>query len=365
MRLQTTAGQLNAALRQMTGIVGRRVTAPVLSAVKFEGGRLFATDLDNEASVTLATVGNPEGSAAIDFFGLSALAAHIDAAEPVTIVEDGGAAKVSFNGSEYQMASYAASDFPVFGDVDGTRSASGNLGLVAAIRRIGFAMSNEETRYYLNGVAILKTHDGQAVIAATDGHRLAYLPLDGVPDEAFGAIIWKPTVHLLARQKGEPTTVTFDRGRHRIRFEFPGLTLSAKLVDGTYPDIFRVIPTDAKPLFSVDRLRMLTVAKRMRSFSRTRSGVKLVGRPEHLSLELTSFNEKAVEHVEWWGGEPAPFECGYNIDYLISALTELRGDVVTFSPGPGFSGSPDISSSPVIISCGNDPLRIVQMPMRV
>ncbi|MCA0278470.1 MAG: hypothetical protein LCH86_20935 [Proteobacteria bacterium] len=359
MKLQTSAGQLHSALRQMAGIVSRRVTTPVLTSVKFEGGRLIGTDLDNEASVMLATIGNVEGSAAIDFFGLSALASHIDPAEQVTIVEDGGAAKVSFNGSEYQMASYPASEFPVFGDVEGVRSASGNMGLVAAIRRIGFAMSSEETRYYLNGVAILQSPDGPPIIVATDGHRLAYLPLDGVPEEAFGAIIWKPTVHLLARQKGEPVAIEFNRAANRIRFEFPGLTLSAKLVDGTFPDIFRVIPRDAKPLFSVDRKQLLSVAKRMRSFSLAKNGVKLVGRPEGLQLVLAAHSSCAIEHVAWSGAEPAPFECGYNIDYLISAFSELSGDVITFAPGG------DIAGTPVILSCEGDPLRIVQMPMRV
>ncbi|WP_406871601.1 hypothetical protein WHT83_14875 [Aminobacter sp. P9b] len=359
MKLQTSAGQLHAALRQMAGIVSRRVTTPVLSAVKFEAGRVIGTDLDNEASVTLATIGTAEGSAAIDFFGLSALAAHIDPAEQVTIVEDGGAAKVSFNGSEYQMASFPASDFPVFGDVAGTRNSTGNLGLVAAIRRIGFAMSSEQTRYYLNGVAILQSPEGQPIIAATDGHRLAYLPLDGAPEEAFGAIIWKPTVHLLARQKGEPVAIEFNRKGNRIKFEFPGLTLSAKLVDGKYPDIFMVIPRDPKPLFSVDRKQMLSVAKRMRSFSWAKNGVKLVARTEGLRLELASFSNRATECVDWSGAAPEPFECGYNLDYLISAFAELSGDVVTFSPAAGISGSP------VILSCEGDPLRIVQMPMRV
>lgn len=356
MKLQTSAGQLRSALRQMAGIVSRRVTTPVLSAVKFEGGRLIGTDLDNQAAVTLATVGDVEGSAAIDFFGLSALAAHIDPSEQVTIVEDGGAATVSFNGSEYQMASYPASAFPDFGEVAGARSATGNLGLVAAIRRIGFAMSGEDTRYYLNGVAILKSPEGQAIIAATDGHRLAYLPLDGVSEEAFGAIIWKQTVHLLAKQKGEPVAIEFNRQKNRIRFDFPGVTLSAKLVDGTFPDIFRVIPHGAKPLFSVERQRLLAVARRMSPFA---YAVKLVGRPEGLRLELATSSNRATERVDWCGTAPEPFECGYKLEYLISGLSQLSGDVVTFSPADSITGSP------VILSCDGDPLRIVQMPMRV
>lgn len=359
MKIQTTAGQLNAALRQMAGIVGRRNTIPVLSTVKFDGGRLIGTSLDIEAAVALPTIGNAEGSAAIDFFGLSALAAHIDAAEPVTVAEEDGVAKVSFNGSVYQMASYPASEFPLFGEIEGVRSATGNLGLVAAMRRIRFAMSTEETRYYLNGVAILNSPDGQPIIAAADGHRLAYMPLDGAPEEAFGAIIWQPTVHLLARQKAEPTAVWFDRDRHRAKFDFPGLTLSAKLIDGAYPDIFRVIPRDARPVFSVDRRRFLAVAKRMRSFSQTREGVKLIGKHDCLALELNAFGQRAAEHLDWHGDAPEPFECGYNLGYLISALAELSGDVVTFSADGGLAGAP------VILGCEGDPLCIVQMPMRV
>lgn len=365
MKMQTTAGQLRAGLRLFRGIVHRRNTIPVLGTVKFADGRMTGTDLDMELSVALPTIGRMEGAAAIDWFGLDTLARHLEAREEVTITEADHSAAVAFNGSEYRMASCAVADYPDFGAIDGAISATGNLGLVAAMRRVRMAISTEETRYYLNGVALLTGPDGP-VLAATNGHQLAMMPLGTMPEGAAGAIVPSAVVHWLCAQKHEPDACIFagvDKARPRARFEFAGMTLSAKLIDGTFPDIFRVIPRAPQPAFTVERARMLRVLMRMRDFAGGRgSGIRLAGEGGEVTLSLVYAPEDraATERVALDGGASASFAAGFNIDYLVSILSQLRGDRVTFAPERG-----DFASSPCLITGDDDSLRVVLMPMRV
>lgn len=369
MKVQTTAGQLRAGLRLFRGIIHRRNTIPVLGMVRFRDGRLTGTDLDTELSVALPSIGAMEGAAAIDWFGLDALAGNIDGGEEMTISEANNLATVAFNGSEYSMASLPVADFPDFGAVDGARSSTGNLGLVAAMRRIRFAVPSEEVRYYLNGVALLVAPDGSALVAATNGHQLAMLPLDAMPEGAAGAIVPRDVVHWLCAQKREPDACIFggvepgDKSSPRARFDFADMSLSAKLIDGTFPDIFRVVPRDPPPAFTVDREPMLRVLMRMRDFGAGRGrGVKLSGEDGVLTLSLVYALEgrQATEKLATTMAASAPFTGSYNVDYLISILSEMRAGRVTFAPERG-----DLAGSPCLITGDDDALRVVLMPMRV
>ena len=311
MKMQTTAGQLRAGLRLFRGIISRRNTIPVLGTVRLADGKMTGTDLDMELSVALPTIGRMEGAAAIDWFGLDVLAGRLDPQEEVTIAEADHSAAVTFNGSDYRMASCAAADYPDFGGIDGARSATGNLGLVGAMRRVRMAISTEETRYYLNGVALVAGPDGP-VLAATNGHMLAMMPLGAMPEGATGAIIPRAVVHWLCAGKREPEGCIFAgvepgaiSARPRARFEFAGMSLSAKLIDGTFPDIFRVIPRDPQPVFAVDRGRLLRVLTRMRDFGGGRMrAVKLAGGDGEVTLSLVYAAEgrAATEKLPLDGG---------------------------------------------------------------
>lgn len=359
MKVHTTAGHLRAATRLFRGIVNRCATVPVLGMVRLADGMVTGTDLGNELSVRLPTIGRMDGEAVIDFHGLSTLAGSIDADEELSITEADRTAAVTFNGSEYSMASCAVDDFPDFGPVEGERSATGNLGLVKAMRRVRFAISSEETRYYLNGVALLSDPDGKALVVATDGHRLATMPLDFMPSGAAGSIIPKRTVEWLCSGRHEPDACVFGSQTGRVRFELPGMTLSAKLIDGVFPDIFRVIPRDPRPVFTVDRATMLRALRRMGGFRAARSpGVKLANADGVLTLTLKSGDRSACERLPVVDA-PAPFEVRFNINYLIDALSAVCGDRVTFAPDGGET------AAPFLVTCDDDPLRVLVMPMRV
>lgn len=358
VQIETTAGNLKSALAALGGIIERRSTIPVLSTVRIGGGTIEATNLDIHAKVALPTIGKTKGKAAIDYHGLAALARLTPADEHVSINDDDGLATVAFNGSEYRLASLPVSDFPDAGKAAGTRSLTGNMGIVAAMRRVMFAISTEEIRYYLNGVAFMQDADGETCVCATDGHRLAYVPIPAAPNGCAGKIVPRQVVAFLAARKAEPVAITFDTDKPAAHFEFDGLSVFAKLIDGTYPDIWRVIPKEPSPRLTVHRDVTLAALRRIAEFSSDRwRGVKLSAAGDTLTLTAGSGERSAKEIVpaELQG---EPFECGYNVRYLIEALSRFGGDVTLACSG-------NIAGEPAALSAVNDSLRVVMMPMRV
>lgn len=360
MKLETTASNLQSAMRALNGVIVSRSTIPVLGMVKFAGGKVSGTDLDIEVSTALPSVGKMTGEAAIDFRGLSALSKHIDRDEAVTLSEEKGLASVAFNGSGYTLPSCSASDFPDMEKPSGEPWASGNAGFVAALRRVRFAVSTEETRYYLNGCAVMRDGGGQIFICAADGHRLAMQPIEAAPDAAVGRILPARLVSYLAGQKGEPSSIVFDANKLRAGFEFPGLSVFAKLIDGTYPDIFRVIPKDVVPFASFEKQIALRALRRIAAFALDGwRGVKLSADAKGALVLLAKFGERSAREVISCE-EAEPFEVVYNFHYLIQALQALADDKVTISAPPA-----QIAGKPAIISGDTDTLRLILMPMRV
>jgi DNA polymerase-3 subunit beta len=356
MKVQTTAGQLRAGLRLFKGIISRRNTIPVLGTVLLRDGKLTGTDLDCEISVALPSIGPMEGAAAIDWFALSALANAIDRDDELSLDESDGVARVAFNGSDYRMPSIPPGDFPAFNPVEGVASSTGNLGLVAALRRVRFAICQNETRYYLNGVALLKDADGQAIVVATDGHRVAVMPIDFMPEGAEGGIIPQHVVAWLCVQGLEPDSVVFNGAAARARFEFAGATLATKLIDGKFPDILKVVPAERRPVFEADRLSLLRLFRRMRAFQRhwRYPAAKMSGGAGGLAFTMKDNGFEMRESFDV--GEVEPFEVGFSLIYLIDAMTALRGERVTFHAGP--------SGEPWTITSDGDKLWILLMPRR-
>lgn len=361
MRLETTAGQLGNALRAFKGVIQRRNTIPVLSTLKISDGKISGTDLDTAVTLSLPSIGKMEGEALVDFFVLDSLTGHIERNENVVLSESEGYAALHFNGSDYRMPTMPVDDFPEFELVDGARTNTSNLGLVAAMRRVRFAISAEPTRYYLNGVSFVTDQDGQSHLVATNGHCLGIMPLDVLPEAAGGKILPRGLVDYMVRQKAEPEAAVFDPEKPRVRFEYPGMSLAAKTIDGTFPDVFRVIPQGAKPGFSVDRMAFLRTLKRVRAFAGTRRpAVKLCVEESKLTISCKGYDARtAEERVDLAGEAAAPWEAGYNADYLIQMCGALLGDVMTFATAT------DPGGSPALVTGDADALRLVIMPMRV
>lgn len=361
---QTTQTALHSALSAVTTIVERRNTIPILGAVRFADGKITGTNLDIEVTATLGLSGAMESPFTVENRQLARLVRHIPQDDEITVSSDGKiGAKLTFNGSAYSIIGYPATDFPDFKTADfGPDQSIHNAGIIAAMKRVRFAVSNEETRYYLNGV-YFGSYNDTPVIVATDGHRLAMQTIAFAPDALAGLIMPRGLVDYLISRKIEPNSVAgaqAEKGAPSVRLDYDGLTVKGRTVDGTFPDFTRVIPKAPTKRATFDRLKLLTVLRRIMVMSNERRRtVKLSFGASALTLSVS--NPDWGNGFETFTGFTGHFEGGYDVGfnarYLIDALSNFTADEVLLAQ--------DDAGSPAVLSAENDTLLTVLMPMRV
>lgn len=359
-------------LSHVQSIVEKRNTIPVLSNVRIEamgdGISFKATDMDTE--ITEIT------DAKIDEQGATTAPAHMlydivrklnDGAEVgFTFPDEKGQLSIASGRSKFSLSTIAVEDFPVIsGDSLPINFAMGKEEMKDVIDRTQFAVSTEETRYYLNGLYIHAKTEGETKvlrIVATDGHRLACVesPLPKGAEKMAGVIVPRKTVaeirKLLEDTKSE--TVAIALSENKIRFTLEDITLTSKLIDGTYPDYERVIPTDNDKVLEVGVKALSSAVDRVSVVAERTRAIKLITGKNHVMLTTSSPDlGSALEELEA-KYESEALEVGYNFRYLLDILSEIRGENVqiTFSDG----------ASPSVIHDTSDTSAIyVLMPMRV
>ncbi|PHP69064.1 DNA polymerase III subunit beta [Zhengella mangrovi] len=372
MRVTLERSNLLKSLNHVHRVVERRNTIPILSNVllKAEGASLEmkATDLDLE--VTEAT------SAQVDQAGATTVPAHLlydivrklpDGSEVMLKVEeDGGSMSVISGRSSFRLQCLPQADFPEL--TAGSFSHIFRMDsddLKGLIEKTQFAISTEETRYYLNGIFFHTLEDGGQLklrAVATDGHRLARAEMEapagseGMP----GIIIPRKTVSELQKLVDDPDIkVTVELSDTKIRFTLGSVILTSKLIDGTFPDYQRVIPTGNDKELLIDRQSFGQAVDRVSTISSERGrAVKLaIGNGQVVLTVNNPDSGSATEEVAA-GYEADPLEIGFNAKYLLDVTSQIGGSEARFLLAD--AGSPTLISDPA------DPDALyVLMPMRV
>jgi DNA polymerase-3 subunit beta len=257
-------------------------------------------------------------------------------------------------------------DFPTSAAVDlPVRFSIPAQSLRTLIDRTVFAISTEETRYYLNGI-YMHVVDGALRAVATDGHRMAIMdqPLPDGAAEMKGVIIPRKTVaelrKLLAKYNGDVCIAAGGSGKIRIEFTIPGISLMSKAIDGTYPDYQRIIPTANDRMMQVGNKAFSEALGRVSAVSTERSRpVKMTLSKDTLVLASRNHNEgEAAEKLN--GGSVVyagdPVEIGFQARYLLDVLGAIGRDV-SFSFVDG--------QSPTLIGDGDGMFTGILMPMRI
>lgn len=371
MKLTIPRETLSPALAALSRVVERRNTIPVLSNIllRAEGQRLTlrATDLDIEAQTSLPCEIEAEGAVTVPAHTLADIIRKLPAEAQVTLQQEGEAKMILRSGrSRFTMNTLPESDFPniTTGELS-HRFALPAKTLAEMIASVDFAISTEETRYYLNGIHLhaMQGQDGPVLRAvATDGHRLSRLEMlapegaDGMPN----VIVPRKTVGELARlAKEHDGEVVLELSTTKIRATLGETTLTSKLIDGTYPDYQRVIPAGNDKLATLDREAFKQAIDRVATISSERGrAVKLALSEAALALSVTNPDSgEAREELEPdYAG--AAIEIGFNARYLLDVLGVLDGDSIQMKLAD--SGSPAIFQKR-----DGDPLLVVLMPMRV
>ena len=360
------------ALGHVQSVVERRNTIPILSNVLMHADNgvltLTATDLDIEISEKAAAEIEQDGAVTASALTLFEIVKRLPDGAQVrleTSTEE-GRLKVSSGRSQFSLSILPDEDFPSLStdDLDTKFSMSAGA-LLRLIQKARFAMSQEETRYYLNGVYLHAVPDGPKPIlraAATDGHRLARLDVE-LPDGAAtmpGVIVPRKAIAELARLlEDADELVEISVSAAKIRFGFGAGYLASKLIDGSFPDYERVIPKDNNNLLRVDTKDFAQAVDRVSTVSadRTRS-VKLALEADRLRLAVN--NPEAGSALEELSVDYAgdPIEIGFNARYLLDVAQQIDGGTATFRLA-------DPSSPSVILDEDDDCALYVLMPLRV
>jgi len=374
MKLTIERGALLKSLGHVQNVVERRNTIPILSNVLLEAGSnalgLTATDMDlTIVERAPASVGSG-GAATVPAHTLYDIVRKLPEGSQVEIDGgggDGGQAVVRAGRSKFALPTLPREDFPA--------SSGGELPhrftlpakeLRGLIDRSRFAISTEETRYYLNGIYfhVLEAKGGGSLRAvATDGHRLARVET-GLPQGAAGmpgVIVPRKTISELRKlieETEEPIEISLSETR--IRFAFDAVTLSSKLIDGNFPDYQRVIPTGNDKVMTVKRDVFAEAVDRVSTIATEKSrAVKMSLKKGNMVLSASSpENGSASEELEIeYAGQP--MEIGFNARYLLDIASQLQSNDIEFkladAASPTLLGDADKNASALY----------VLMPMRV
>ena len=362
-------------LSHVQSVVERRNTIPILSNVLIEAGeggalRVMATDLDLQVveNMAAASVEAP-GAVTVSAHLLFDIARKLPEGSQVSLETADNRMAVKAGRSRFSLPTLPRDDFPVI--VEGDLPTSFEIPaktLAELIDRTRFAISTEETRYYLNGIFLHVSDEDKPVLkaAATDGHRLARFTIaqpegaQGMPD----VIVPRKAVAELRKLLEESLdgNVQVDLSASKIRFTLGGeggVVLTSKLIDGTFPDYSRVIPTGNDKLLKLDPKSFYEGVDRVATIATEKTrAVKMGLEQDKVTLSVTSpDNGTAAEEV------PADyssegFEIGFNANYLKDILSQIDSDTVELHLA-------DAGAPTLIRQDEKSPALYELMPMRV
>jgi DNA polymerase-3 subunit beta len=370
MRVTIERSAFLKALNHVQSVVERRNTIPILSNVLIQaaGGkvRLTATDLDIEIVEQVAANVAREGSTTVPAHMLYDIVRKLPDGAQLELDQTGEQGRVGvFAGrSRFSLQALPYEDFPDLAAGEFGNSFSLPVAdLRGLIEKTRFAISTEETRYYLNGIYLHDVPAGPYLRAvATDGHRLAQAQI-ARPEGAAGmpgVIVPRKTVlEVVKLAEGGDGEVEVSLSSTKIRFVVGDLILTSKLIDGTFPDYERVIPRHNDKQLDVDTALFASAVDRVSTISMEKGrAVKLNISPSKVTLSVNNPDSGSAEEeiAATYTGDP--IDIGFNARYLLDVTGQVKSDSISFKLAD--AGSPTVVRDP-----GDDQALYVLMPMRV
>ncbi|MFQ6551079.1 DNA polymerase III subunit beta [Aestuariibius insulae] len=372
MKISIERAALLKAVAQAQSVVERRNTIPILANVliEAEGDRVTfrATDLDIEVVDRAPAQVERAGATTVNAVTLNEIVRKLPDGALVTLADDGTTGRLAIEAgrSHFQLATLPREDFPVMASADyDTNFAAPAPMLRRLFDKSKFAISTEETRYYLNGV-YMHVADGeggkQLRCVATDGHRLARIDAD-LPDgaaEMAGVIVPRKTVAELRKLlDDDDAQIAVSVSETKVRFATEDITLTSKVIDGTFPDYTRVIPQNNTKRLEVDAADFAKAVDRVATVSSERSrAVKMQIDEDRLVLSVNAPDAGNAEEELAVAYGDERLEIGFNAKYLLEIAGQVDRENAVFL----FNASGD----PTLMREGNDESAVyVVMPMRV
>lgn len=354
-------------LNNVTGIVERRHTLPILSNlllnIKQQEMHLTATDLEMQISLKVPSGIEGELSTTISAKKLLDICRSLPDSTSIEMVSQDNRITLKAGKSRFNLQTLPAADYPLMSKASGQniRFIISQAELKRLLKQVEFAMAQQDIRYYLNGL-LMEVNGDQLHVVGTDGHRLSYT--NTTLDQTFEkneVILPRKTVleltKLLDEQSESPVVIDLLNGQ--VSFEFGDIQLISKVIDGKFPDYNRVIPSGHQNTFEVNRLAILSALQRASILSNEKyRSIRMVITNGQLKLISTNTEQEEAEEELEIGYDKTPLDIGFNVTYLIDVLNNLGDENITFA----FA---DANSSCLITAGSDANYKYVVMPMRI
>jgi len=371
MQLSIERAALLRSLNHVQSVVERRNTIPILSNVLIKAENsaltLTTTDMDLEINESVAATVATPGATTAPAHTLHDIVRKLPDGSDVELElnAEGTQMTVKAGRSQFKLSCLPTGDFPELGTGElPTQFSVPAADLRAIIDRTKFAMSTEETRYYLNGIYLHEAgNEGVPVLraVATDGHRLARFEMP-LPEGATGmpdVIIPRKAIGELRKLVDEAAdTIQINLSESKVQFAFDHIVLTSKLIDGTFPDYNRVIPEGNDKIVEVDPKMFTGAIDRVSTISDGKSrALKIALQGKQMTLSASSAESgSATEELEVNGD--TDLEIGFNAKYLLDITSQISGEGCRLTLAD--------PASPTIIQDNGDPSALyVLMPLRV
>lgn len=369
MKITTNRNELLPALLQVSSVVEKRQTLPILANILFRVEKglmtLIATDLEVEVKTRITVDAEEDVEFTLPARKIVDICKALGEEAKLELDVQGDKTILRSGRGRYTLSTLPAADYPNLEAAVATQKIKvAQNRFKRLLEKTQFAMAQQDVRYYLNGL-LLEGRPGRLRAVATDGHRLALCDLktESVEDLDIQAIVPRKAVielNRLLHSGDDATEVELQFSNSHMQVEFPHSSFTTKLVDGRYPDYVKVIPTANTHELLSDRNLLKSALTRTAILSNEKfRGVRFKVEPGMLHLMAHNPEHEEAEEdleVDYQGEE---LTIGFNVSYLLDVLSVLDGDTVSM-------GLIDATASCVITSKQKDDgARYVVMPMRI
>jgi len=368
MQFEVTKPILLKALSNVNGAVEKKNTIPVLQNVKIEAQNgkviLSATDMDILVTSNFNTEMQSNGTTTVPAQMFYDIIRKIpDTSKIIVVQENPNILQIQSGKSKYNLPCIDATEFPSL--------AEGELGekvmidaekLAKMIDKTRFAISNDETRYYLNGLFLqaIKGETGYELRSvATDGHRLAVSHLISPNNMAeFGVILPKKSVNEIRRIIEGAKEIAVEVSRAKIKISADSTTIISKLIDGDFPDYTKVLPKNNTQIATINKKALFDCVDRVSTVASDKHrSVKMVVETNKITLQINA-NDGSFAHEELessYDGDKV--EIGFNSRYLLDVIGQIDKDelMIKFKDG----------NSPALVEAKDFNAMFVIMPVRI
>jgi DNA polymerase III subunit beta len=366
MQIKVNREVLLKPLINVTGIVERRHTLPILSNLLLEAKnnniKLTATDLEMQISLNIASELKDDLSTTISAKKFLDICRSLPESIDIDMISKDSRMTVKAGKSRFNLQTLPAADYPIMTKVSGetVKIQISQIEFKRLLKQVEFAMAQQDIRYYLNGL-LLEVNENKLNLVGTDGHRLSFTSatLNQSYEKSEVILPRKTVIELIKLLDDSDEEITIEIAAGQVNFSFGEISLISKVIDGKFPDYHRVIPTAHGNTFTANRVEILTAMQRASILSNEKyRGIRMVLNENNLKLISTNTEQEEAEEELEISYNQENLDIGFNVTYLIDVLNNTQQENINFS----FA---DANSSCLITVPEDSDYKYVVMPMRI